>query len=309
MRRHSRHPGFWVSLAVLAVPVAPTRPRRSGSVQPQGESLKLTLGTKNFTESVITGELYAQALEDNGYQVVLRKNVGPTEVIDQELEDGDIDAYPEYLGLSATVVAGEDVEGKSAEDQRLARRFYESRGQAVSEETPFENVDAIATTFLFAQNHRLREIGDLRRLKSHSRRSARVRVPTAGLRRHAVGLPADQRGVRSCRHLRPVRRPLRGRRRRASFSRPTLSSPEGYRLLEDPERIFGYQHVALVIDDDKLATLGGDKFMDIINSVNEQLSQRTVIDLNAAVDLDEREPAEVAGQFLRQRGLIGAESE
>ena len=73
--------------------------------------------------------------------------------------------------------------------------------------------------------------------------------------------------------------------------------------------MFGYQHVALVIDDDKLATLGGDKFMDIINSVNEQLSQRTVIDLNAAVDLDEREPAEVAGQFLRQRGLIGAESE
>ena len=66
---------------------------------------------------MITGELYAQALEDNGYQVVLRKNVEPTEVIDQELEDGDIDAYPEYLGLSATVVAGEDVEGKSAEDQ------------------------------------------------------------------------------------------------------------------------------------------------------------------------------------------------
>ncbi|HET6919339.1 MAG TPA: glycine betaine ABC transporter substrate-binding protein, partial [Jiangellaceae bacterium] len=77
----------------------------------------------------------------------------------------------------------------------------------------------------------------------------------------------------------------------------------------DPERLFGYQHVALVIDEDKLATLGGDKFMDIIDSVNEQLSQRTVIDLNAAVELDDREPADVAAQFLRQAGLIDTESE
>ena len=314
MRRHSRHPGFWVSLAVLAALAGCADSGRAGpgSVQPQGESLKLTLGTKNFTESVITGELYAQALEDNGYQVVLRKNVGPTEVIDQELEDGDIDAYPEYLGVSATVVAGEDVEGQSAEEtSELARRFYESRGQVVSEETPFENVDAIATTFLFAQQHRLLEIGDLRELKSF----------TLGARPE---FEARQQGFAG---MQSVYRLTNGEFVPIDFSARYVALFEGdvdvadvfstdpqlaggdYRLLEDPERIFGYQHVALVIDEDKLATLGGDRFMDIINSVNKQLSQRTVIDLNAAVDLDERDPAEVAGQFLRQRGLIDTESE
>lgn len=313
MRRRSRHPGFWVSVAVLAALAGCADAGRAGpgSVQPQGQSLKLTLGTKNFTESVITGELYAQALEDNGYQVVLRKNVGPTEVIDQELEDGDIDAYPEYLGISATVVAGEDVEGKSAEEtSELARTFYESRGQVVSEETPFENVDAIATTFLFAQNHGLLEIGDLRKLKSF----------TLGARPEFESRQQGFAGMQS------VYRLTNGKFVPVDISARYVALFEGdvdvanvfstdpqlaggdYRLLEDPERIFGYQHVALVIDEDKLATLGGDKFMDIINSVNEQLSQRTVIDLNAAVDLDEREPAEVAGQFLRQRGLIGAES-
>lgn len=314
MRRHSRHPGFWVSLAVLAALAGCADSGRAGpgSVQPQGESLKLTLGTKNFTESVITGELYAQALEDNGYQVVLRKNVGPTEVIDQELEDGDIDAYPEYLGVSATVVAGEDVEGQSAEEtSELARRFYESRGQVVSEETPFENVDAIATTFLFAQQHRLLEIGDLRNLKSF----------TLGARPEFESRQQGFAGMQS------VYRLTNGKFVPVDISARYVALFEGdvdvanvfstdpqlaggdFRLLEDPERIFGYQHVALVIDEDKLATLGGDKFMDIINSVNKQLSQRTVIDLNAAVDLDGREPAEVAGQFLRQRGLIDTESE
>ncbi len=87
--------------------------------------------------------------------------------MDEALQDGDIDAYPEYLGVAATVVAGEDVQGKSDEETaQIARDFYESRGQAVSEETPFENVDAIATSTQFAQEKRLRSIADLRELDS-----------------------------------------------------------------------------------------------------------------------------------------------
>jgi osmoprotectant transport system substrate-binding protein len=251
-------------------------------------------------------------LEDNGYQVVLRKNVGPTEVIDQELQDGDIDAYPEYLGVSATGVAGEDVEGKSAEEtSQIARTFYESRGQVISEETPFENVDAIATTFLFAQNNRLREIGDLRRLQSF----------TLGARPEFESRQQGFAGMQSVYRLTNAKFvPVAISARYVAlfegdvdvanvFSTDPQLAGGDYRLLEDPERLFGYQHVALVIDEDKLATLGGDKFMDIIDSVNEQLSQRTVIDLNAAVELDDREPADVAAQFLRQAGLIDTESE
>jgi osmoprotectant transport system substrate-binding protein len=314
VRRHSRISGFWVSLALLAALAGCADSGRAGpgSVQPQGESLKLTLGTKNFTESVLIGELYAQVLEDNGYQVVLRKNVGPTEVIDQELQDGDIDAYPEYLGVSATVVAGEDVEGRSAEEtSQIAQTFYESRGQVISEETPFENVDAIATTFLFAQNNRLREIGDLRRLQSF----------TLGARPEFESRQQGFAGMQSVYRLTNAKFvPVAISARYVALfegdvdvANVFLTDPQlaggDYRLLEDPERLFGYQHVALVIDEDKLATLGGDKFMDIIDSVNEQLSQRTVIDLNAAVELDDREPADVAAQFLRQAGLIDTESE
>jgi osmoprotectant transport system substrate-binding protein len=314
VRRHSRTSRFWVSLALLAALAGCADSGRAGpgSVQPQGESLKLTLGTKNFTESVLIGELYAQVLEDNGYQVVLRKNVGPTEVIDQELQDGDIDAYPEYLGVSATVVAGEDVEGKSAaETSQIAQTFYESRGQVISEETPFENVDAIATTFLFAQNNRLREIGDLRRLQSF----------TLGARPEFESRQQGFAGMQSVYRLTNAKFvPVAISARYVAlfegdvdvanvFSTDPQLAGGDYRLLEDPERLFGYQHVALVIDEDKLATLGGDKFMDIIDSVNEQLSQRTVIDLNAAVELDDREPADVAAQFLRQAGLIDTESE
>jgi osmoprotectant transport system substrate-binding protein len=56
---------------------------RQGSVQPQGDELVLTLGTKNFTESVIVGELYRQVLRTRGINVRLRKEIGPTEKIDR----------------------------------------------------------------------------------------------------------------------------------------------------------------------------------------------------------------------------------
>jgi glycine betaine/choline ABC-type transport system substrate-binding protein len=311
--RTPRRTPIWVGLAlVVALAGCDAGSAGPGSVQPQGESLRLTLGTKDFTESVIMGELYAQALENNGYQVVLRKNVGPTEVIDAELQDGEIDAYPEYLGVAATVVAGEDVEGKSADETRgLAQAFYESRGQVLSAQTPFENVDAIATTFLFAQRHQLRAIGDLRRLDSFTL-GARPEFET-----RQQGFAGMQRVYRLTNgEFVPVDI---GARYVALFegdvdvanvfsTDPQLADGD-FRLLEDPERIFGYQHVALVIDEDKLETLGGDEFMDVIDSVNRQLSQRTVIDLNAAVDLDNRDAVDVAGQFLRQRGLVDAESE
>ena len=75
--------------------------------QPQGTELQLTLGTKDFTEQFLLGELYEQALAARGYKVTPRKDIGSTEVIDTELTSGEIDAYPEYLGVAVTVVAGE----------------------------------------------------------------------------------------------------------------------------------------------------------------------------------------------------------
>lgn len=282
-------------------------PPDTGGAQPQGNTLRLTLGTKNFTESVLMGELYAQALTANGYQVLLRKNLGPTEVVDKELVAGEIDAYPEYLGAAATVVVGEDVQGKSAEETaQIARDFYEKRGQAVSAQTPFEDVDAIATTYLFAQQHGLREIGDLRKLDSF----------TLGARPE---FEARQQGFAGMQRVygltNGVFKPVDIRANYVAldhgdvdvvnvFSTDAQLDDGRYTVLADPERVFGYQHAALVINKAKLDSLGGDRFMRIINAVNAQLSTRNMMQLNRAVDLDGRDAADVANQFLRENGLL-----
>src|SRR5215216_5167293 len=111
----------------------------SSSDQPGKGKPALTMGTKDFTEEFILGNLYAQALQAKGYKVTLKENIGATEIIDKALTSGTIDAYPEYTGVSLSVVAKNDILAESPEQtQKLVKEFYEGRGQVVSDATPFQ---------------------------------------------------------------------------------------------------------------------------------------------------------------------------
>ena len=76
-------------------------PATSTPASSGGSSKTVTLGTKDFTEEFIIGQLYKQALEAKGYTVNYKENIGATEIVDKALTSGQIDAYPEYTGESA----------------------------------------------------------------------------------------------------------------------------------------------------------------------------------------------------------------
>lgn len=294
-------------LALFAAACGDDEADQEASVQPQGGELDVTLGTKDFTESVIVGELYRQALKFKGYNVTLRKDIGPTEVIDKELQSGKIDGYPEYLGVAVTVAADQANAGRTAEETyERAKDFYAGRGQAISEQTSFENVDAIATTQFFAQKRGLATVGDLAELSS----------VTLGGRHEFESREQGLAGARRVYGLDNVKfkeLPI-GKQYRAldrnEIDAANVFTTDGqlgsgsYKVLDDDKRVFGFQHVALVIDEDKLDQLGGRKFMRIIDEVNARLTTSAMIEMNRDVDVDGEEPAVVAAQFLRTAGLL-----
>ena len=67
--------------------------------QPGKGKPKITLGTKNFSEEFLLGQLYKQALEAKGYTVDYKENIGASEVTDKAMTSGKIDMYPEYTGV------------------------------------------------------------------------------------------------------------------------------------------------------------------------------------------------------------------
>src|SRR3954470_15673555 len=138
-----------------------------GGDQPGKGKPAITIGSKSFTEEAILGELYAQALKAKGYKVTLKPNIGQTEIADKALTSGKIDMYPEYTGTTLSVVAGEKTKPKSADAAyQAAKKFYEGRGQTLTEPTPFYDSDGVAVKKDYATQNSLKQIPDLKKLGS-----------------------------------------------------------------------------------------------------------------------------------------------
>src|SRR5438067_4902487 len=104
----------------------------SGKNGAESRAPTITLGTKNFTEQYILGELYRQVLERNGFHVRLKSDIGSSEIIDKALTAGSLDMYPEYTGTLLSEIAGERRRPHSAQAAYTrAQAFEQGRGSAL----------------------------------------------------------------------------------------------------------------------------------------------------------------------------------
>src|SRR4051794_9144964 len=280
----------------------------SSSDQPGKGRPAVTIGTKDFTEEFVLGQLYRQALQAKGYKVNYKENIGATEIIDKALTSGQIDAYPEYTGVSLSVVFKKDTLAKSPEEtQSIVKGLYEGRKEEVSDATPFQDTDAIATTKEFADKNNLKSVADLKNIPGTFTLGAR---PEFKNRFNGLKGMAQVYGVKDNLKFKQLALGLqypsldKGDVDTVNvFSTDAQLASGKYTVLEDPKGVFGFQNVYFVINKDKLQALGGQSFMDVINSVNKLLTPEAMTSMNAAVDLDKKKPADVAKAFLDANNL------
>jgi osmoprotectant transport system substrate-binding protein len=276
------------------------------SQQPQGAALRIRLGTQDFPEAKIMGELWRQALAVNGYTVDLQKGVGPAADLDRLLQERKIDGHVAYTGTVLSVVAGQPVSGLDPEaTYARARDFYATRGMSMSAMTPFENKDAIATTRTYAQTNQLGSVADLAKLPSF-RLGARPEfqdlylglqglVQVYGLGNAAfVPVPVGQQYAALDNGTADAV---------DAFTTDPQLAGDGYEVLADPERLFGSQNVVMTVDSGKLEVVGKQKFLAVVDAVNRSLTQDSIVALNAAVTGGQSD-VEVARRYLRDAGLL-----
>jgi len=124
---------------------------------------EIVVGSKNFTEQVILGELVAQAIEAEGGTVSRKLNLGGTFVCDRALRTGDIDLYVEYTGTAVTAVFHEAVPRESVEALEQARALYAAQSLSLVQPLGFNNTFAMLVRRRDAQALGLRTIDDLHR--------------------------------------------------------------------------------------------------------------------------------------------------
>jgi osmoprotectant transport system substrate-binding protein len=266
----------------------------------------LRIGTKNFAEQFLLGELYKQALEAKGIPVELKENIGSSEIIHQALTDGALDMYPEYVGVLLSEVANVRARPTSPRAAyERAEAFERGRGFTLLGMTPFSDANALAVTPAYARRHHVRTIADLAGVPGGVRIGAPPEFETRfeGL----VGL--DQRyGLRNAR----ARALAIGRQydaldsgrvdAAAVFTTDGQLAGRRYVLLDDPRGVFATQHAAPIISR-RVLRERGPRLRAVIDAVSRRLTASAMRKMNAAMALDGRSPAAVAGAFLRDTGL------
>jgi len=121
----------------------------------------VVVGSKNFTESVILGELIAQTIERSNCSVTRKLNLGGTLICDRAITAGEIDAYPEYSGTALTAVLGLPTSTDRVQVLKAVREGYAKRGIIWGPDLGFENTFAVVVRKADSTKDQLANISDL----------------------------------------------------------------------------------------------------------------------------------------------------
>ncbi|HUA06004.1 MAG TPA: glycine betaine ABC transporter substrate-binding protein [Solirubrobacteraceae bacterium] len=268
----------------------------------------VTIGDENTPEQFLLGQLYYQALKAQGFSVALNQSIGPPEVIQQAMANGQLAMYPEYLDTWDSTVAGIQRSFRSRRDAYLAGQHYALKhGLALLNPTPFSDTNAIAVTFDYAVENNVQSISDL--------------IPMAPqltlggppqFQQSPTGLPAlaqiyavTPAAFKPLELGAPTYKALDSGTVQAavvSTTDPQLLSG-AYPLLADSQDMFGWGNVVPVASV-RVLDAEGPAFEATINRVSALLTLPMIRELNAAVEIDGQDPATVATQFLQSEGVL-----
>ncbi|MEZ5078844.1 MAG: glycine betaine ABC transporter substrate-binding protein [Solirubrobacterales bacterium] len=279
---------------------------------PDNAEVSLTIGSKNFPEQEILGEIYAQALAAAGYEVSSDLNLGSETVARKAVKTGQVSGYPEYASTALTSFFGlepEEVPADGTEAWEKANEEFEKEGLLAFEPTPFVSANAVGTLRTTAEEYDLEDVSDLEgvaeELTLYGSPECRQRIDCLAGLEQLYGLQFKS--------FKPVDIGLRYtvlEKGQADLSilfttDPLLADEESeFVILEDDKEVFPAGNVIFVTTPEVVEEAGPDYEATILQ-VQEGLTLEVMQELDARVELEKQTPAEAAQAYLESAGYVG----
>ena len=276
---------------------------------PANAGKTFTVGSKNFDEQYILGEIYAQSLEAAGFKVKKQLDLGSEQVAFKSLRDGRIDAYPEYTGTALTsfyrVKIDEVPRDKDQAFDRLKSMAAEDNITALPQ-TPFENTFKITSTKKVAQ-----ELGNPKTISEVAEK--------AGTTKSISGFPECRQrtdcllGLENSYDWKPKFVSSQGKYEDLDQGQADFTfgfSTDGplktgkYVTYEDDKKLFPPYYISFLVRNAGVEKLG-ESGQQVIEQVQEPLTEEVMQELNSRVSLDKQEPEKVAADYLKEAGFVG----
>lgn len=274
-----------------------------------GDRPSLTIADKGFTENTIIAEAYKQALEAKGYRVEL-KSLTSTAIADAAIRKGEIQLYPDYTTTLLTdVLKVPDPPADAASQVALIKERYAAAGLDVMDVAPFNNDNQVACTKDAADKYALTDLSSLGTASPNLVYSANPEHTT-----RADGLPLLEKsyGVRFKKVIKVdigLRyRPVEQGQAQCVYAfgtDPKIAANDLVVLTDDKGKFQGAPYQGIPVVTKAFLDAAPPDFARTVNDVSSKLTSEQVRKMNAAVDLDKEDPADVAKAFLEDNGLIG----
>ena len=287
----------WLALAIAAI--------AASAVLPAQAQQALRVGSKNFTEQFVLGELYAQALEAAGIKVEKKLNLGGTLIAHKALEEGQIDFYPEYTGtmLLAVLKAEPMTDARAVYD--MVKADYAKRGLVLLNQANVNNAYVMVVRQDTAAKYKLETLSDLAR-------EAKSLTLGAGpeFRDRKDGLPGlkAKYGIEFKEDLQMAiglrYNALKGDQVQVvnGYATDGMIAALKLKRLKDDKTLWPPYFVVPVVR--KAALDANPKVGEVLNRVSALLDEASMAALNFEVDGDKQEPRDVAHNFLKAKGLL-----
>ena len=278
-----------------------SQPAQSGSASAAGGPV--VVGSADFTESKILAEIYSQAMKAKGVDSSTKLGIGSREIYIKALQDGSISAVPEYTGnlllnfdANATATTAEEVEKSLPAVLPPGLKLLKS--------SPAVDQDVYVVTKDFSAKNGITSIEDLKKIASTS---------TLGgppeLEKRAYGPPglekiygAKFKAFRPYAKYPPKISDLDANKIQVAtfFTTDAVISEKGYVELKDPQSMILPQNVIPLVRSDVADNANAVAALDAVQAA---LTTEDLVQLDKKVDSEHQDPAQVAGEWLKSKGL------
>lgn len=260
----------------------------------------IKIGSKDFTENLIVAELYALALEDNGYQVERVPNISSS-LIHQSLISDEIDLYPEYTGTGLLSILGKDLETDPDKVYQIVKEAYKDQFQVTwLDYSKANDGQGLVIRAEVAQKLGISTISDLQK------HAGELRFASQGeFDQRDDGIPGLTKayGNFNWKSSKVYDNSLKysvlendeADVTPAYTTEGQLINTDQFTLLEDDKQFWPPYNLAPVVRDQVLEA--NPDIATILNKLSASLDTETVTQLNAKVDVDGQEYASVAKAF------------
>ena len=294
-------------LLLLTVLTALTVIACSGGNTGSEEGGAIKVGSKDFTEEFILGEMYALVLENSGLKVERKLNLGGTPVAQAGLQSGQIDLYPEYTGTGLLTVLKLPANSDRKQVFETVSKAYKEKFNLVwLDPAPMNNTQALAMTQEGAKKYSIKTISDM-----VAKANQLTMLGTPEFEAREDGLPGLKKvyGNFDFKKFIPADPGLRYQALTKgevdvveAFGTDGQISAFNLIVLKDDKGLFPPYQVAPIVRQEALDA--NPNIRDTLNALAPKLTDDTMRRLNYEVDGKQREPAEVAKEFLTAEGLL-----